>query len=73
LRGDGAYAGALAQARRLFESRKLIAERRGLLIEHLAIGHRFQTLTGTRFQFVPYRGGGPAVQDLVAGQIDIMF
>jgi Tripartite tricarboxylate transporter family receptor len=27
----------------------------------------------TRFQFVPYRGGGPAVQDLVAGQLDIMF
>ena len=36
-------------------------------------GALFQTLTGTRFQFVPYRGGGPAVQDLVAGQIDIMF
>jgi tripartite-type tricarboxylate transporter receptor subunit TctC len=33
----------------------------------------FQTLTGTRFQFVPYRGGGPAVQDLIAGQLDIMF
>jgi tripartite-type tricarboxylate transporter receptor subunit TctC len=36
-------------------------------------GALFQALTGTRFQFVPYRGGGPAVQDLVAGQIDIMF
>jgi tripartite-type tricarboxylate transporter receptor subunit TctC len=36
-------------------------------------GALFQTLTGTRFQFVPYRGGGPAVQDLVAGQLDIMF
>ena len=33
----------------------------------------FQTLTGTRFGFVPYRGAGPAVQDLVAGQLDIMF
>jgi tripartite-type tricarboxylate transporter receptor subunit TctC len=36
-------------------------------------GALFQALTGTRFQFVPYRGGGPAVQDLVAGQLDIMF
>jgi len=35
-------------------------------------GALFQTDTGTRFQFVPYRGGGPAVQDLIAGQIDIM-
>lgn len=33
----------------------------------------FQKLTGTQFNFVPYRGLGPAVQDLVAGQIDIVF
>ena len=26
----------------------------------------FQQATGTRFRFVPYRGGGPAVQDLAA-------
>ena len=30
-------------------------------------------MTGTRFQFVPYRGGAPAVQDLLAGQIDLLF
>jgi tripartite-type tricarboxylate transporter receptor subunit TctC len=36
-------------------------------------GALFQNVTGTRFQFVPYRGGGPAVQDLLAGQVDIMF
>jgi len=30
----------------------------------------FQAATGTRFQFVPYRGAAPIMQDLVAGQID---
>jgi len=38
---------------------------------HIA-GLFFQHATGTRFQFVPYRGGGPAMQDLVAGRIDLM-
>jgi tripartite-type tricarboxylate transporter receptor subunit TctC len=34
---------------------------------------RFQALTGTQFRFVPYRGLGPAMRDLVAGHIDILF
>jgi tripartite-type tricarboxylate transporter receptor subunit TctC len=33
----------------------------------------FQKMTGTNFPFVPYRGTAPAMRDLVAGQIDIMF
>jgi tripartite-type tricarboxylate transporter receptor subunit TctC len=33
----------------------------------------FQNITGTRFQFVPYRGAAPAMQDLVGGQVDMMF
>ena len=33
----------------------------------------FQKATNTRFRFVPYRGGAPAIQDLVAGQIDLMI
>jgi tripartite-type tricarboxylate transporter receptor subunit TctC len=31
-----------------------------------------QTLTGVKLNFVPYRGTGPAMQDLVAGQIDMI-
>jgi tripartite-type tricarboxylate transporter receptor subunit TctC len=34
------------------------------------IGLLFQKETGTRFQSVPYRGGAPILQDLMAGQID---
>ena len=37
---------------------------------HIA-GLFFQKQTGARFQFVPYRGNTPTVQDLVAGQIDL--
>src|SRR6266567_1545873 len=37
------------------------------------LGTYFQRNTGTRFQFVPYRGGAPMIQDLVAGQIDLTF
>jgi tripartite-type tricarboxylate transporter receptor subunit TctC len=40
--------------------------------EHV-VGVAFQRETGTRFGFVPYRGGGPLMQDLVAGQIDILI
>jgi tripartite-type tricarboxylate transporter receptor subunit TctC len=36
-------------------------------------GVLFKNVTGTRFQFIPYRGGAPAMQDLVAGQIDFMI
>jgi tripartite-type tricarboxylate transporter receptor subunit TctC len=34
-------------------------------------GTYFQQKTGTRFQFVSYRGGPPIVQDLIAGHIDM--
>src|SRR5499425_1613137 len=31
----------------------------------------FQDATGTRFQYVPYRGAAPVIQDLIAGQVDL--
>jgi tripartite-type tricarboxylate transporter receptor subunit TctC len=37
------------------------------------LGVLFQTKTGTQFEFVPYRGATPAMQDLIAGQIDLRF
>ena len=33
----------------------------------------FQQVTGTRFQFVHYRGGGQAMQDLVTGHVDLSY
>jgi tripartite-type tricarboxylate transporter receptor subunit TctC len=38
---------------------------------HIA-GVYFQKVTDANFAFVPYRGTGPALQDLVAGQIDLI-
>ena len=34
-------------------------------------GIYFQQKTGARFQYVPYRGAAPAMQDLIGGQIDL--
>jgi tripartite-type tricarboxylate transporter receptor subunit TctC len=36
-------------------------------------GAYFQQTSGTHIQFVPYRGAAPAMQDLIAGHIDLMF
>jgi tripartite-type tricarboxylate transporter receptor subunit TctC len=41
-------------------------------VSHVA-GLFFQKETGTQFQFVPYRGLPFAIQDLMSGQIDLMF
>jgi tripartite-type tricarboxylate transporter receptor subunit TctC len=40
---------------------------------HHVAGAFFQKQTGTRFQFVPYRGAAAAMQDLVAGRIELMI
>jgi len=36
-------------------------------------GELFKFMTGTQIQHVPYRGGAPAINDLVAGHVDLMF
>jgi tripartite-type tricarboxylate transporter receptor subunit TctC len=36
-------------------------------------GILLQQQIGTNIQFIPYRGGGPAIQDLVAGHIDLLI
>ena len=39
---------------------------------HLA-GELFKIATGTQIDHIPYKGAGPAMQDLLAGQVDLMF
>jgi tripartite-type tricarboxylate transporter receptor subunit TctC len=39
---------------------------------HLA-GEMFKSATGTRLVHVPYKGAGPAVNALIAGEIQVMF
>ncbi len=41
-------------------------------ITHI-FGLMLENITGIRFQYVPYRGTAPAMQDLIAGQIDILM
>ena len=40
--------------------------------QHLA-GELFKKMAGVNLLHVPYRGGAPAIQDMVAGNCDIMF
>jgi tripartite-type tricarboxylate transporter receptor subunit TctC len=39
---------------------------------HLTV-ELFKTMTRTFLTHIPYRGAGPALQDLLAGQVDLMF
>jgi tripartite-type tricarboxylate transporter receptor subunit TctC len=41
-------------------------------IQHIA-GELFKQLTGTFITHIPYRGAGPAVQDLIGGQVDLFM
>ena len=39
---------------------------------HLS-GELFMAMTGIKMTHVPYRGAGPALTDLIAGTVDVMF
>jgi tripartite-type tricarboxylate transporter receptor subunit TctC len=40
---------------------------------HQLAGELFNILAGTTMNHVPYRGAGPAMQDLIAGHVPLMF
>jgi len=39
---------------------------------HLA-GELFNSIAGTKLTHVPYKGAGPALTDVIGGQVDVMF
>lgn len=41
-------------------------------INHM-LGESFQAASGTKIVHVPYKGSGPAMQDVMGGQVDILF
>lgn len=41
-------------------------------IQHM-VGEQFKASTATFILHIPYRGAGPALNDLLAGQVDMMF
>ena len=54
-------------------SDKVTAGTAGLGAASHVTGIYFQNTTGAKLQFIPYKGTGPALLDLMAGHIDIMF
>ena len=41
-------------------------------INHM-LGESFQSYSGTQMVHVPYKGSGPAMQDVIGGQVDMLF
>ena len=60
---------ALAQA----QPGKLVYASAGAGTAHHLAGELFQQATKTQLLHVPYKGAGPAMSDLVTGQVDMMF
>lgn len=55
------------------EPDKLVYGHAGIGTTHHLAGELFKLLTDTKIRQVPYRGAGPAMADLIAGQIDMAF
>lgn len=45
----------------------------GVGASHHLAGELFRQMTGTDFQHIQYKGGGPALIELVGGRVDLMF
>ena len=52
---------------------KLTSATQGVGSSAHLITEMFQTMAGIKFRQVPYRGSAPALNDLVAGNVDVMF
>jgi tripartite-type tricarboxylate transporter receptor subunit TctC len=55
------------------ESGKLSYGSAGVGSTYHLFAELFQNMAGVKLQHVPYRGGGPALLDVVAGQVALMF
>jgi tripartite-type tricarboxylate transporter receptor subunit TctC len=61
----------IAQAKRM--PGKLNYASAGPGTSHHLAGELFKQQTGTFITHIPYRGAGPALQDLIGGNVDVMF
>ena len=41
-------------------------------VQHLSL-EMFRHMTGTKINHIPYRGGGPALNDVIGGQVKFFF
>ena len=64
-------AGFIAEAKAATKKFNMASSGNGTSI-HLS-GELFKQMTGVEMPHVPYRGSGPAINDLVGGQVDVMF